>query len=124
MYGWSIKTETLILSILTFISFILSIVAVIISNNIYQTSTTITTTIAHPPLSTKSLLINNDDKKPVFNNDDIILETKSNWWKFVESKNGGLCFYATKKSDNVNTNKSCIEIVNNTKELNLINFAN
>ena len=59
----------------------------------------------------------------MFNNDDIILETKSSWWKFAESRNGGLCFYATKKSDNVDTNKSCIEIVNDSQELNLLNFT-
>lgn len=132
MYGWSIKTETLILSILTLISFILSIVAVAISMNISQTSTTITNieTESKKSLSTnddnitseKTQMLNNN-KTAVFNNGDIILETETNLWKFGKSAFGGLCFYSTKKDDNVDTNYSCIETLPDSKELNLINFA-
>lgn len=85
------------LSILSILSFILSIIALIISNK--------------------------SNKSPVFSNNDIILETKTNnRWKFTESINGGLCFYAT-KSDGKNTIKSCIEVVDGD-QLYLQNFSN
>ena len=59
-----------------------------------------------------------EKKSAVFENDDVILETGKYKWRFTESKDGGLCFYATGNEDNKTTSKSCIDVktVKSTKK--------
>jgi len=58
----------------------------------------------------------------VFKNDGVILDTNKYKWRFVASKEGGLCFHATYgTNDRGKTSKSCID-VNKNNDLQLINF--
>jgi hypothetical protein len=73
-------------------------------------------------LSNPSNTSSSNTSSAVFQNDGVILETTKYKWRFVSSKEGGLCFYATYGSnDRGKTSKSCID-VNKNNDLQLINF--